>query len=181
MNTANSHKYDRMAKTLHWLIGVLVILLLFGGNLMEGLPEAEKPAIAMVHSGIGSVILLLMVVRLYWRMRHPPPALLPAPGWQQAASRFVHRGFYLLVILQPIFGIVQARHTPFDVAPFGLVTLTGERNEALYETFHELHEITALLIIVFLIVHAGAALYHHLFKKDAVLKRMTWGKVGPSE
>jgi cytochrome b561 len=181
MADETTYKYDRLAKTLHWLIGVLVIMLLLGGNLMAGLPEAEKPAIAMIHSGIGTVILLLMILRLYWRISHPPPALLPAPAWQQAASRLVHWGFYVLVILQPIFGYAQARYTSFDVVPFGLVNVTSGGNDALYETFHELHEVTASLIIVFLLVHAGAALFHHLIKKDAVLKRMTWGNVRPAE
>jgi cytochrome b561 len=176
MSDENTTKYDRMAKTLHWLIGVLVILLLVGGNLMAGLPEAEKPAIAMIHSGIGSLILLLMIVRLIWRLGHPPPEFLPAPGWQHAATRIVHWGFYALVILQPIFGILQALNTPFVVAPFGLFTLTGsEANEGMLETFHELHEVTAFLIIILLLVHVAASLYHHLIKKDAVLKRMTWG------
>lgn len=179
MSNSGAYKYDGVAKTLHWLIGVLVILLLFGGNFMEGLPEAEKPAIAMIHSGIGSLILLLMIARLFWRMGHPPPVLLPAPAWQHAATRVVHWGFYGLVILQPIFGILQARHTSFEVAPFGLFSLTGEPDESSYEIFHELHEIAATLIIVFLLIHVGAALYHHLFKKDAVLKRMTWGRVEP--
>ena len=179
MSDTASYKYDRVAKTLHWLIGVSVILLLVGGNLMEGMPEAEKPAIAMIHSGVGLLILSLMIVRLVWRMGHSPPELLPAPAWQHMATRVVHRGFYALVILQPIFGITQSLHTPFEVAPFGLITLTGEPNEGVYGTFHELHEITAMLIIAFLLVHVGASLYHHFFKKDAVLKRMTWGQVEP--
>jgi len=172
-------KYDRVAKTLHWLIAVLVVLLLFGGDVLAELPDAEKPAVAAIHSGIGLLILLLMVLRLVWRLGHPPPPLLPAPAWQQTSTRLVHRGFYLLVILQPLLGVAQSLHTPFEVAPFGLFTLTGAAAEGFYEIFHELHEITATLILVLLLVHAGAALYHHFFKHDAVLKRMTWGKVEP--
>ena len=176
---SNQYKYDRVAKTLHWLIGVLVIMLLIGGSFMEELPDAEKTSIVMVHSGIGSMILLLMVLRLAWRSSHPPPQLLPAPGWQHAATRIVHWGFYVLVILQPIFGIAQSLYTPFPVAPFGLFTLTGEPDEGLYNTFHVLHGLTASLIMLFLLIHVLAAFYHHLFKRDAVLKRMTWGRVEP--
>jgi cytochrome b561 len=181
MSSQNGFAYDRVAKTLHWLIGTLVILLMFSGNFLEQLPEAEKPAIAMIHSGVGSTILLLMIVRLIWRLGHPPPPLLPAPAWQQAATRIVHWGFYGLVILLPVFGIAQSLHTPFEVAPFGLFTLTGAPNEGFYDIFHELHEMTATLVIAVLLVHVSAALYHHLINKNAVLKRMTWGQVGPSE
>jgi cytochrome b561 len=41
-----------------------------------------------------------------------------------------------------------------------------------HELFEELHEILANVLIALVLVHAGAALYHHFVLRDAVLWRM---------
>jgi cytochrome b561 len=40
------------------------------------------------------------------------------------------------------------------------------------ELFHELHEITATLMLVLLALHVGAALKHQLIDKDGTMRRM---------
>ena len=108
-------EYDGVAKTLHWIIAVLVTLLATLGGTMEDMPLAEKTETVMGHSGLGTIILVLMLVRLAWRMTHEPPPPVDMPGWQLKASTFVHWAFYGLVLLQPVFGIAQAAFIDYPV------------------------------------------------------------------
>ena len=178
MTEADSRSYSRVAKTLHWLIGLLVILLLIFGRIMEDMPLVEKQAFVMVHSGIGLLILVLMILRFVWRQMHPPPALphatAPQALWRNAISNFVHLMFYVLVILQPIFGLLQAVFVDYEVKAFGLLNLSAfaAASEGEARFFHVLHGVTANLLILLILIHASAALYHHFFLRDQVLRRM---------
>ena len=59
-------KYSATAKWLHWLIGLIVIIMLIFGRTMEALPLSEREVIIMGHSGLGTLVLLLMLVRRMW-------------------------------------------------------------------------------------------------------------------
>ena len=56
-------KYGATAKWLHWLVAFIVILMLIFGPGLEGLPQAEREQIIMVHSGLGTLVLILMLIR----------------------------------------------------------------------------------------------------------------------
>jgi cytochrome b561 len=69
----------------------------------------------------------------------------------------------------------------FSVSWFGLVTLPDfvEPNTAAYEVFHDIHEFLAMSLLVIALIHAAAALKHHLFDRDNVLRRMLPIKLKP--
>ena len=177
MSTAQTNapatKYDPVAKTLHWLIAALVILMLAFGPGLEDLEGQELTDTLMGHSGLGLTVLVLVIIRLIWRRTHTPPPL-PAdmPRWQVISAKASHHLLYLLIFLQPIWGILQARFGDEAVRPFGLFSLNGAESEALHELFHGLHGATAFALYVLIGLHIAAALYHHFVRRDNVLKRM---------
>ena len=57
---------------------------------------------------------------------------------------------------------------------FNLPALAG-KSESLAELARELHEWGFWALLVLVLAHAGAALYHHLFLGDATLRRMLPG------
>src|SRR3546814_17558083 len=60
-----------------------------------------------VHKSIGATILILALVRLAWRLLHPPPPFpTELPRWERVASVWAHRAFYLLLILLPLTGLM---------------------------------------------------------------------------
>ena len=73
-------KYGATAKWLHWLVGVIVIVMLIAGRTLEALPISEREQIIMVHSALGTLILLLMAFRLFWRMGHKTCLLYTSPS-----------------------------------------------------------------------------------------------------
>lgn len=165
--------YDAVAKTLHWAIVILVLPMLYYGFQAENLPKEDRLGFFQTHAGVGLVILLLMLARLAWRIAHPAPVL-PAdlPRWQQIASKATHHGLYLLVILQPLFGLLTTTASKFNLKAFGVLGLQIAPNETIHEIGETLHGLDAWLIVALIALHTGAALYHHFVRRDNVLKRM---------
>ncbi len=167
--------YDSIAKTLHWVIAFIVFSMLIFGRQLENMVGAEREQMIKFHSGLGLIVLILMVSRLLWRFRHPPPASLPTIArWQRYTAVFVHRAFYLLLILQPILGILLATSVDYSVSPFGLFQLSSwiSDDPDRANWLQTLHGINANLILTLALVHIGAALLHHFREKNGVLRRM---------
>jgi len=146
---------------LHWLIVLLVFYqLIFGEDmgaaervLRRGEPlEGATLLGANLHLWVGIAILVLAAVRLVVRLGYGAPAPVPGlPAWQEKLSGALHWGFYALLFLVPISGLLA-----WFVAP----------------ELGDVHSLAKPLFIVLILVHAGAALYHHFVRKDEVLKRM---------
>ena len=172
-------KYDGVAKTLHWIVALFMIVMLTFGWTLEDMPLDEKVQTLVIHSSLGASVFLLMIARLLWRRGHTPPALPEdMPGWQVMSSKFSHHGLYFFVILQPLFGLGQSMFADYDVKPFGLMSVNLGVNESLHQIFHVLHGLNGRLLVALVLLHLGAALYHHFVQKDTVLKRMLpYGRV----
>jgi cytochrome b561 len=172
--------YSRTAIILHWLIALLIIGQLAGGLFMENLPPTSfKFELYQWHKSFGIMILLLSFARLGWRFTRKPPALPDGmKAWEKLAARGTHIGFYVLMIGVPLSGwaMVSASVYDIDTVLFKLIPwphIPGIPQEAgLEDTLKFAHEILAKAVIVLLLLHVGAALKHHLVKKDDVLTRM---------
>lgn len=168
-----AQSYSGVAKALHWTIFVLIALMLYGGWTSEDLPREERLVTLQNHSGLGLTILVLMIVRLFWRLAHPAPAL-PAgmPRWQEIASKATHRGLYFFVLLQPLIGLAIVTTSKNNLMAFGVLGLQITPNETIHELGEALHGLNAWVIALLVALHIVAALYHHFARRDAVLKRM---------
>jgi len=165
--------YSGVAKAFHWAIVVLVFLMLYGGFTSDDLPKADRLGFFQTHAGLGITVLILMLGRILWRRTHPAPAQPEGmPRWQQIASVATHHGLYLLVLLQPIFGLIMASGSKFNLKAFGVLGLQVAPNEAIHEIGETLHGINAWIITALIALHIAAALYHHFILRDNVLKRM---------
>jgi cytochrome b561 len=178
-------KYGATAKWLHWLIGIIAIIMLIFGRTMEALPLTEREQIIMVHSGLGTLVLLLMIMRWGWRLSHEPPGATSTMGaWQIRLSKAMHWSLYGLLLLQPILGILQAMYiTDYEIRAFGVIDYSGfaADNADRARLFHVLHSLNATVLSTLVIGHIAAAFYHHFRQKDNVLRRMLpFGKVDSS-
>ena len=186
MTAAATARYTSVAIALHWIMAALILGQIAGGLYMHNLPnsDASKVQLYQMHKSFGITILLLAIVRLGWRLSHPVPAL-PAgmPGWQKAAARISHFGFYALMIGVPLGGWALVSASPFaDSVPtylFGVVPWPHmpffggvEDRKALAGAIAEMHEYGAFTILGLFGLHVAAALKHHLQDKDGVLQRM---------
>ncbi len=176
-------KYGATAKWLHWLIAFVVIIMLIFGPGLEDLPLDEREQMIMGHSGLGTLVLIMMLIRWPWRLTHEVPGPTSTMGpWQTKLSKIMHWALYVLIFLQPIFGILQAMFiTDYEIVAFGVIDYSSMAADDadLARAFHIAHGLNAAIISLLVLGHIGAAFYHHFFQKDDVLRRMLpFGKVG---
>ncbi len=171
-----NQSYTRTAIFLHWLLALGLISTFALGFYMEGLSlSPNKLKLYSWHKWAGVSLFLVVVFRLFWRLTHRVPEL-PA-HMSTAAQRFAHLGhwgLYGLMLAIPISGWLMSSAQGFPVVWFGiwqLPELVG-KNAELGERFQDLHVILNYTLLVAVIGHVAAALYHHFAKRDGVLARM---------
>jgi hypothetical protein len=72
------------------------------GLYMVTLPDVgfntKKVTLVLYHKEFGLLVLVLLAMRLAWRVTHILPRLVEhLPDWQKIAARFVHLSFYALI------------------------------------------------------------------------------------
>ena len=173
---SDSTRWGSVAKTLHWLIALLVIGMLVGGFTMVDLPmSADKFWVYGVHKSIGVTILVLMLLRFAWRGVDPRPRDVAGMSPLVAfAAHTVHRLLYLAVIAMPISGWVYNSASNFPLQWFKLVQLPAlvAPDPELKRLAHDVHEALAYTIILLLLLHIVGALKHHFIDRDDTLRRM---------
>jgi cytochrome b561 len=197
MNT----RYNKVAIVLHWLIALMIFGMLALGWFMSDLPKDApkimsldlfnwhihtvqfKEAISArsyyfnLHKSFGVTLFVLVLLRVYWRVTHTPPAL-PASiaAWQLKAAKASHHLLYLLMVLMPLSGVIMAAYSKYGVKWFGIPVITGLDNEPMRGLFKEMHEFIAWLLLGLVVIHILAALKHKFIDKDEVMGRMSWCK-----
>lgn len=173
--TTTNDRYTPVAVALHWLIALLVVGLWIVGATMEDYPDSIKWTAYGLHKATGILVLTLTLVRLAWRATHKPP-MLPErlPRWQKIASALTHYALYAILLAMPLSGWAMSSAGGYPVSVYGLFTLPNlvAKDKQLGEFFYETHELLANGILVLVAVHTIAALLHHYYHKDNVLRRM---------
>jgi len=171
--------YTVTARVLHWIIAALVLTMIPLGIVIanEWGGPVQQP-LYNLHKSVGALILPLVVVRLIWRLTHPP---LPLPAdihpLQQFAAHATHWTLYGLLLVQPTVGWVATSAYPAPLPVFGLFELPHiwPENRPLSERLFVVHRILGIVIAAVALLHIGAAMHHHFLRKDRVLMRMVTG------
>jgi cytochrome b561 len=169
-------RYSGMMRLLHWGIAVLAFTQIFMGKFAEVEPTPSGEDYFGVHSGIGVLVLLLMALRIFWRLSRPGPAPFPLPAVQQKVMGIMHLAFYLLLILLPLSGWALASAGGHEVSLFGAVTLPPlpvTRSKEVAGSIEDVHEILGQVLLVLAVLHTLAALKHQFIDRDGLLRRMT--------
>lgn len=171
-----STHYGAIARLLHWGMAAIIILSIAAVELHEFFPKGSDPRAALMsmHFQIGVVVLLLIWVRLVVIFTDKVPPITPVPPlWQHIAAKLVHLALYLAMIALPILGIVMQQAGDKTVALLGmqLPVLTGVDKDFSKE-LREIHETLGNLMIVLIIAHIAAAIWHHRVQKDNTILRM---------
>lgn len=177
MQIGNSvRQWGVVTKTLHWVIVVLIIVQYTLAEVADDLPLGlQKFTTLARHKSIGLTIFGLAVIRLLWRWTQATP-LLPdtLKPWEKALATSTHFALYLLLFVMPITGWLMSSAANFPVSWFGVFTLPDlvAPNRDLQDLLHEVHENLFRVLVALAVLHAAAALKHHFWLKDDVLKRM---------
>lgn len=168
--------WGAVAKFLHWSIATLIFVqFALGWIAASWRLSPTKLELFVWHKSIGLLILLLVVLRLLWRLANTVPVLpVEMSAAERAAARMSHGLLYLLILAMPLSGWVinSAAKIPFRV--FWLFPLPPivAPDKALAELAKQVHFILFVMIAALVAVHIAAALRHHLVKRNDTLTRM---------
>lgn len=169
--------YRPTARVLHWTVAALVFVTIPVGALMTepGWARAVQNAMYVFHKNAGVAILLLMLVRLAYRLTHPPAPLPEAlPVWQRRAAGAAHGGLYLLLFVMAVSGYVRVAAGGYPLEgldALGMPRLVP-RSETLAAAAKSVHAIVRFPLVALIAAHLGAAAYHGLVRRDGVVARM---------
>lgn len=161
---------------LHWLTAVLVLTAL---PLGLWLARAEISITTIkyfaVHKTLGITVLALITLRILWHRISPPPEPIShGVSWQNGLAKWVHRGFYLLLIAMPLSGWVASSATGIDTVVFGRWTLPpiAPASETWEAAGFAVHGIAGRLLVLLILLHIVGAIYRSICLKDGTLGRM---------
>jgi cytochrome b561 len=177
MTRPNAERWGAFSQALHWIIVLMIFGLAVVGLTLDELPRTPKYFwVYTAHKSAGITVLALVIVRLAWRAYAGAPRPVPnTPGWQHAIAVVTHVLLYGIMFAMPLSGWLYDSASglrPFRF--FGLFDMPKlvAPDKAIAATAHGIHAWGLYVLIVLVLVHAGAALYHHLFLGDATLARM---------
>lgn len=173
--------YDRITRILHWLMAVLVLVMIPAGLVMTNTENrALQDTLFIFHKNTGALLLVLLVIRLSWRVTHAAPPLPDTmPAAQKVAAKTSHFALYFLLFVMAISGYVRVRAGGFPVEMLDAIGMPSfvPRDEALAETAKSIHATAKFTLIFFIGLHVAAATWHGLIRRDGVFSRM-WPPTG---
>ena len=175
-----SQSWNGVARGLHWLMAVLILLQGLVGWIAQGMDRAPARVDTMTfHKSLGLTLLLLLLLRLAWRLTHPVPPLPDGTSVLEARlSRLAHYSLYLLMGVITLSGWVAASAylVPWKwwwAIPLPRITAP---DRGTYELAAAVHETLIYVFVAILAVHVTAALWHHFVRRDRVLLGMWRGQ-----
>lgn len=169
-------RWGALSIGLHWLTVALIVALAVIGLIMTDMPNSmDKLRIYALHKSLGLTVLGLTALRLGWRLCAGAPGPVPGtPPWQRRTAAWTHGLLYTLLMALPLSGWVYNSVSNFALQWFGLFNLPKlvpadpELKSLALATHNWLFYLLAMLVLV----HAGAALWHHYRHRDTTLTRM---------
>lgn len=172
-------RYNLFARSLHWIIAILIFGLIALGVYMHELPKTDpnRADLYNLHKSLGISTLVLVLIRLAWiRLRRPPSLPSILSRWEARLAKTVHVILYLLMLATPLAGYALSTFADKPVNVFGLVTLPAlfAPDEALADVAKEVHEVLAFSLLGIAALHIAGALKHRFWgpPEADVLKRM---------
>jgi cytochrome b561 len=171
--------YTITARVLHWITAAAILLMLpLGWASANEWGGVWQDSLYDLHRSIGAALIPLVLVRVIYRIMHPP---LPLPDAiapvQRLAAAATHWALYALLLAQPLVGWIATSAYPAPIPVFGLFELPPlwGANRALSDRLFALHAGCGLAIAGIVVLHVAAACHHHFVRKDRVLLRMLTG------
>lgn len=169
-------RYGRVSRLFHWITVLLVLVMIPVGLLMvQEIPRPVQDGLFVLHKGLGPLVLVVVVLRLGWRMFHPAPPLPPdLPLVQRRAAAAVHAGLYVLLLVMAVSGYVRVTTGGFPLEALRALGIPPlfDKNEAVAAVAKRIHATAIIGLLALIAAHVGAAAWHGLVRRDGIVRRM---------
>ncbi len=169
-------EFDSVIRLLHW-ITAFAMAMVFALVLSVQFATTGREATAMVqlHRSFGIMVWVVMLIRLLWRQFTRLPDWTPGiPRAMKIAAQWSEYLLYALMLTQPILGLLQTNAHGERVNLFFLGELPPVigMDRPLARQLLAVHETVGFCLLALIVLHASAALYHHLWRRDDTLDAM---------
>lgn len=168
--------YSTGARIFHWLVALLVVVQIPAGIAMTSEPLlGVADPLYILHKGSGSILLVLVLARIGWRLTHRPP---PFPDYMKPGEKRIaaatHATIYVLLLVMTVSGYVRTVGEGF---PIELLDTLGipPLIPFMPRTAHVMlvvHQFAVIGLIALAAIHVSQVLRHHLIERNPVLARM---------
>jgi cytochrome b561 len=186
---ANTQRnWGSLTKFFHWLIVMMVLVQVPAGYLMsytyglalhDAAVQPLQTLMSQIHHTLGLLILLLLPARLAWRLCGPVPGFdAHEPTYRHILARLTHALFYALLLVLPLSGwaavsvVAGAPIWLFGAQMPPILPPMEPDSPVGYALYAHVHIYAAWFGGVLLMLHVGAAFWHHVVLKDGVFRRM---------
>jgi cytochrome b561 len=168
-------RYHLALVILHWLLALLIFVQLGGGYFIIAAMANADPAkldVLKIHMLVGTLILLLMLIRLTIRLftAHPLASVSQKSGLGRLRGP-VHLTLYLVTLLTAGFGWFTGYLISSVYATSG-ATLPADFSQ--YPT-RVIHGWLALALFLLIVLHVAAAIRERLAGEKDIFTRMGFG------
>jgi cytochrome b561 len=181
-------RFNPLQRTLHWVMAVCILTMLFIGVGMVSTVAPEYLTLVNIHKPLGILILILALIRLVVRLSYgAPPLPLDLPEPMKLAAYLSHYALYALMIAMPLIGwaMLSAAEYPVTLWPGIWLPQILPRNPSLHTLLWNAHFYLAFLFFALILMHLAAALFHALIRRDEVFYSMaptlTRDEIAPAE
>jgi len=183
------YSFGLIAIFFHWIVAAAFIanyLLIYYSHWFVTPKTDLARGLYSYHTAIGVSVVVFVVLRIIWRLMSIQPKAVPGTKFEHFAAHSAHILLYFVMIVVPLSGYFGtggpsqlfffieiprfADTAIFSTVVQGWLGLTWEQFEAPMDFIHK--QGGAYVVWVLILAHVGAAFYHHLVRKDIVLKRM---------
>lgn len=172
-------RFSPVGVVFHWVMAALILFQLGLGWALKLMPVGGgKVASYALHGGIGLAIFVLAFLRIVWRIMIPDPYnTADTQGWRTTIAYIVEHLFYVCFFMLPLSGWAMWSALspqgidliiPWPAMPFH--DLKVWRQWEILSMADDIHLAFVWLLMLMIPLHVGAALKHHFWDRNDVLK-----------
>ena len=139
----SNESWGLIAILLHWILAGLLFVQFASGIRLSTLNfSATKLELIDTHQSIGSLIMILVFVRFFWRINNTKPSNKTLPTFHSLISYITHMMVYLLLFSIPLLGFFYNWLSDLDIILFGVITIPNIiliENDEIADVLIEIH------------------------------------------
>lgn len=182
MNHNSENLYDPLSRAFHWVTAVVVSIAFvlgpegFGRLIRHGIDPATRTDI-LWHETLGILVFLLTVLRLFWVAFRPQTPQTGMAGSMQIIAKLTHVALWVLLLALPITAILALGSQAHPLTLLGGMQITempwiSTSTILKLVDWGDVHKFLGDAMMGLAGLHAVAAIYHHVVRKDGVLVAM---------
>jgi len=169
---------SRSKMLLHWLLAISILFLFVSSWWMLSLPlpSAEYTYRVLpfqLHKNIGMTVFLIILIMIVMRARRRVVSDPESKSLMRLFADIDQWAIYVTVFICCLSGYLSSSYSGWDTELWWLLTLPAwaAENDELNIVFSDIHQWTCWLLILMVVLHIAAALYHGLLD-DKQLNKM---------